>query len=147
MLEPYYNKVADFAMEFISDGRGTVRYCGLSVFDTRSGAYSGSVLDTEEEKTARLGAWISPALLLMIKEQLTMVLSKRLGSSYRGPLGVDMMVVSVDNQLMVHPCVELNLRLTMGHVALALTRRLAVTPKIMSIVYTDKYRLKVGAPI
>ena len=58
-----------------------------------------------------------------------------------------MMVVSVDNQLMVHPCVELNLRLTMGHVALALTRRLAVTPKIMSIVYTDKYRLKVGAPI
>lgn len=144
MMEPYYNKVSDFAMEFISNGRGTVRYCGLSVFDTRSGAYTGSILDTEEEKMKRLEAWISVDQLIMIKEQLTMVLSRELGNSYRGPLGVDMMVVSVDNQLKVHPCVELNLRRTMGHVALALTRRLAVTPKIMSIVYTDKYRLRVG---
>lgn len=147
MLEPYYNKVSDFAMEFLSDGRGTVRYCGLSVFDTRSGAYSGSVLDTEEDKVARLGAWISADQLAMIQEQLTRVLGKELGNSYRGPLGVDMMVVSVDNKLMVHPCVELNLRRTMGHVALALTERINVIPKLMSIVYTDKYRLKVGAPL
>ena len=147
MLEPYYNKVSDFAMEFISDGRGTVRYCGLSVFDTRSGAYTGSILDTEEDKVARLTTWISTDQLTMIKEQLTMVLGRELGNSYRGPLGVDMMVVSVDNKLMVHPCVELNLRRTMGHVALALTRRIKVLPKIMSIVYTDKYRLKVGPPI
>lgn len=147
MLEPYYNKVSDFAMEFVSDGRGTVRYCGLSVFDTHGGAYSGSILDTEEDKARRLGAWISTDQLILIREQLTMVLSKELGNSYRGPLGVDMMVVSIDNKLMVHPCVELNLRRTMGHVALALTRRIKVTPKIMSIVYTDKYRLKVGAPL
>lgn len=147
MLEPYYNKVSDFAMEFISDGRGTVRYCGLSVFDTRSGAYTGSILDTEEDKVARLTTWISTAQLIMIKEQLTMVLGRELGNSYRGPLGVDMMVVSVDNKLMVHPCVELNLRRTMGHVALALTQRIKVIPKIMSIVYTDKYRLKIEAPL
>ena len=76
-----------------------------------------------------------------------MVLARELGNSYRGPLGVDMMVVSVDNKLMVHPCVELNLRRTMGHVALALTRRFKVLTKIMSIVYTDKYRLKIEAPL
>lgn len=134
-------------MEFISDGRGTVRYCGLSVFDTRSGAYTASILDTEEDKAARLATWISADQLILIKEQLTMVLARELGNSYRGPLGVDMMVVSVDNKLMVHPCVELNLRRTMGHVALALTRRFKVLPKIMSIVYTDKYMLKIEAPL
>ena len=53
----------------------------------------------------------------------------------------------LDYELMVYPCVELNLRRTMGHVALALTRRIKVLPKIMSIVYTDKYRLKIEAPL
>lgn len=144
MVEPYYNKVADFAMEFFSDGRGEVHYRGLSVFDTRSGAYTGSILDTEQGKEDRLASWVNHYQLNMINEQLACILCKELGNQYRGPLGVDMMVVRVGDKLKVHPCVELNLRGTMGHVALALTRRLKVTPQIMSVVYTDKYRIRVS---
>ena len=41
MVEPYYNKVKDFGMEFLSDGRGAVSYVGLSLFQTSNGAYTG----------------------------------------------------------------------------------------------------------
>ena len=43
--------------------------------------------------------------------------------SYRGPLGVDMMVVDVDGMRAVHPCVEVNVRRTMGMVAVDVARR------------------------
>ena len=33
-MEPLYNKVSDFALEFYADGAGGVRYTGLSVFLT-----------------------------------------------------------------------------------------------------------------
>jgi hypothetical protein len=59
-----------------------------------------------------------------------------LGCNYEGPFGIDMMVVAnpdatsekslaadiEERQFLLHPCVEINLRRTMGHVALALTR-------------------------
>ena len=43
---------------------------------------------------------------------------------YTGPLGVDMMVVrAADGSSLLHPCVEINVRMTMGHVALALSSK------------------------
>ena len=44
MVEPYYNKVKDFGMEFVSDGKGLVSYVGLSLFQTSNGAYTGNIL-------------------------------------------------------------------------------------------------------
>ncbi len=32
MLEPLYNKVKDFGMEFKREADGTIRYLGLSLF-------------------------------------------------------------------------------------------------------------------
>ena len=54
-------------------------------------------------------------------------LSRWLGTGYRGPLGVDMMLCRVEGRdgLCVHPCVEVNLRRTMGRVAADLARFLA----------------------
>ena len=49
MIEPYYNKVADFGMEFESFADG-VRYVGLSLFQTINGAYAGSILTQEHFK-------------------------------------------------------------------------------------------------
>ena len=34
------------------------------------------------------------------------------------PLGIDMMLIRMGGAVRLHPCVELNLRRTMGHVAL-----------------------------
>ena len=58
-----------------------------------------------------------------------------------------MMIVSspqTEDSFMVHPCVEMNLRRTMGHVALALTPRQPQPWRIMRIKRTDRYRLQVS---
>ena len=50
VIESFCHKVKDFGMEFESDGQGSVRYLGLSLFHTENGAYTGNILASEEEK-------------------------------------------------------------------------------------------------
>ena len=127
VVEPLYAKHLDFAMEFWSDGEGCVTYCGLSLFETHSnGAYSHNVYASEEAKTESLIRSIlqaaptqdkagAEALLTLVRGALERELSALVGAVYRGPLGVDMMVL---NDGRIHPCVEVNLRMTMGFAAL-----------------------------
>lgn len=65
ILEPYYNKVQDFAMEFYIEGE--VKYCGLSIFQSLHGAYTGSIIDTEERKRKFLSKYVDIELLDTIK--------------------------------------------------------------------------------
>jgi hypothetical protein len=61
--------------------------------------------------------------------------------TYSGPFGIDMMIIK-DGFL--HPCVEINLRRTMGHVALSLTPDDDEVVKVMRIELTDHYKLKIN---
>jgi hypothetical protein len=73
-----------------------------------------------------------------------------------GPLGVDMMVVAIDHLPLtidhltnaptsfLHPCVEVNLRRTMGHVALTLTPSDDDVQLAMRITLSDHYTLKIN---
>ncbi len=128
VVEPLCDKVADFAMEFESDGRGTVRYTGLSLFITHAqGAYAGNVVADEAVKEKMLHGLVPESLCSEIRTYLTRWFSDRVGFHYRGPLGVDMMVcTSILNSSgpCLHPCVEINLRRTMGDVAVHLGRKL-----------------------
>lgn len=142
MVEPYYNKVADFGMEFEAKPDGTVDYLGLSVFDTVNGAYTGSVVDEEPRKEATLACHVPMALLHEVARAVCRVLAPLFGGCYAGPFGVDMMVVDDGGRYLLHPCVELNLRRTMGHVALALARRVGGLPRTMRIAYDGHYRLE-----
>ena len=67
-LEPYYNKSAKtLAMEFyLEDNK--VNYCGLSIFSSLHGAYTGSLIDSEEKKRNLLGQYIETELLDTIKD-------------------------------------------------------------------------------
>ena len=123
IVEPYYYKVEDFGMEFESGGRGQVQYLGLSLFHTQNGAYTGNVLASEKEKRERIGQYLSVDLLDSVQQMLCQLLGHLFKDKYKGPLGVDMMVVNRDdkNGFLLHPCVEINLRRTMGHVALRLS--------------------------
>lgn len=116
MVEPAYNRVADFAMEFESDGEGGISYLGLSLFATQGAAYTSNVIATEEEKYHTLEQYLPLTRLEEVREALCHLLSPRLRGNYRGPFGVDMMVVEGG---LLHPCVEINLRRTMGHVAIS----------------------------
>ena len=125
IIEPYYNKVMDFAMEFTATTEGTVRYEGLSLFETNNGAYTGNLLATERKKQEMISRYIPADLLKNVTEKIVECLELK---DYQGPFGIDMMIVSSDlnnqSSYLLHPCVEINLRRTMGHVALALHHKL-----------------------
>lgn len=148
VAEPYYDKVFDFGMEFFSDGNGLLTYRGLSVFHTKNGAYTGNLLGDEDDKFQIISRYIPASLIHQSSAAIAGILGEKLAGAYAGPLGVDMMVVQQDGRLMLHPCVEINLRCTMGHAALALADRLppSANKRVMRITYTDKYRLQVQYP-
>ena len=144
MAEPYYNKVKDFGMEFYSDGDGHVSYLGLSLFHTANGAYTGNVLATEAAKRERLSRYLSPHLTDAVRQLICRETAQVYKGLYRGPFGVDMMVVADHSQFLLHPCVEINLRRTMGHVALALTPATGDQQCVMRITYSDNnYKLTI----
>ena len=132
-VEPYYNKVMDFGMEFeMVDGK--VLYRGLSLFDTIKNAYSGNVLCPEDKKVEMMARYVSPERLLQIRQHVIDVMEPALKGIYSGPFGVDMMISvkeqnlpasdgassDVQDDFGVNECIEVNLRRTMGHVAIDL---------------------------
>ena len=145
MVEPFYHKVKDFGMELMAQVDGSVEYSGLSLFKTENGAYIGNILATEDDKRRMMANYVDLRLLDRLEEEICLELSSLLQGKYHGPLGIDMMIVAQENHegFLLHPCVEMNLRRTMGHVALALSPTSAEPQGIMRISYHDKYHLRV----
>ena len=134
-FEPYYNKIRDFGMEFNANADGSIDYLGLSIFKTSKRTYTGSLLATEGTKLEYLSQYIDVSILKAVAETITTMLSALLLNKYVGPLGIDMMLVKQEgtNNLAIHPCVEINLRRTMGHVALSLSPSPLEPQRLMSI--------------
>ena len=154
MVEPFYHKAKDFGMEFTAEG-GVIRYEGLSLFVTRNGAYIGNMIAAERVKRQTLSRYVSLDLLDRVRDQ---VLSRLDLSGYEGPFGIDMMIVKsigngnhnsqlsiVNCQLGLHPCVEINLRRTMGHVALSISPTDDDIRAVMRVIYDgNHYKLKIN---
>jgi len=119
VCEPYYNKVEDFAMEFLSSADGGVKFAGYSLFEADvRGIYKENWLASDEAIEKRLSEHVSREVLLEVRRRLECELSAYIGAAYQGYLGVDMMIVRMeDGGYAVHPCVEVNLRMNMGVVA------------------------------
>ena len=140
MVEPCYDNVKDFGMEFESDGEGNVTYLGLSLFDTRNGAYTGNLIASEEQKMQAMPEELRSEIM-EVRDRICSLFGNEFKGKYKGPFGVDMMVVKTADGLLLHPCVEINLRRTMGHVALAIkpfadgvTRVMQITKKENNMV-------------
>lgn len=125
MIEPAYDKVIDFAMLFECHCGGEVRFHGYSRFyNSRATAYSGNMLASDAEIAACLHDFIDADLLEHVSSALESILTKLLDGEWRGFLGVDMLVArSSAGSFFLVPCVELNLRMTMGVVAHAVWNR------------------------
>ena len=140
MAEPRYDRRLDFALEFWRHADGRVTYEGLSLFmTTPAGVYAGNIVDTEEGKLHRLltaapqlSSLLTPSPSSPLSQQssppspllpppstLISALATELSSLppifYEGPLGVDLLITSDG---LLHPCVEINFRMTMGWLAL-----------------------------
>ena len=160
-VEPYYNKVMDFGMEFeMVDGK--VLYRGLSLFDTIKNAYSGNVLCPEDKKVEMMARYVSPERLLQIRQHVIDVMEPALKGIYSGPFGVDMMIYAKEQNLPasdgassdvqddfgVNECIEVNLRRTMGHVAIDLAdylqKSFSVLNQLMRVEFDgNRYHLRV----
>jgi hypothetical protein len=163
MVEPYYKRVKDFGMEFVSDGCGKVTFLGLSLFHTANGAYTGNIIATEATKREILSRYLPLKLLDAVVQKICVELGKMFNDRYCGPFGVDMMVVrypqssletnhvqqncepcTMNYALSLHPCVEINLRRTMGHAALALSPTDDDIRRVMRIDYANNvYKLRI----
>lgn len=120
MIEPLRDKINDFAALYAVNS-GVAEFAGLSLFKTsQSGAYSGNIVMGDRKISDYLGIDAGA-----IASDMTECLNRLLeGSGYSGMLGVDMMTYRGDEgKFSVEPCVEINLRSTMGFAALALNRR------------------------
>ena len=118
MGEPFYEKVKDFAMEFKVEGKD-VAFGGYSLFETDArGIYKENFLASDAMIEEMLSGYVSRDVLHAIRKSLLQELSLLLGGNYQGYLGVDMMIVRSDEEkYLVHPCVEVNLRMNMGVVS------------------------------
>lgn len=139
MIEPHYNKVADLAAEFYISRRGEAYYRGLSIFLTRNGQYQGNILAPMDWQRRYIERWLP----FEQYEQAVALLQSILSSAYKGymgPLGVDMMIVSEDKPRL-HPCVEVNLRQTMGHLSLSFHNESSV-PMLLNISADGDYHIE-----
>lgn len=117
MVESALDKVADFAMLFDME-EGKARFRGLSLFYNESySTYAGNILGSPEALRNLICRYIDPAALDATQIAVANALEKLAGSCHEGPIGVDMLVYRTDGQYLIAPCIEVNLRMTMGRVA------------------------------
>ena len=119
MVEPRFNVVQNFAVEYYADGLGSLNYKGMSLFETQNGVYRGNVLLTDEEIIRRLGQWV-PQCEVENDEEVLRHIRVLTCKGYMGPVGIDKFVYQqADGTYSVNHCVEINFRYTMGMVACA----------------------------
>lgn len=110
MAEPTWNRTLDFATEWWIKN-GEPEFVGYSVFDTSSrGKYHGNRNGSQEELLTMIRI-AAPDFTPEIIDAQKSALKEFISPFYNGPVGIDMFV---DNHGLINPCVEINLRMTMG---------------------------------
>lgn len=110
MGEHGYDRKADFASEWWCRG-GKAEYMGPSLFDTSAGGrYQGNLSMTSDEISERLDIMSSQWHDDILSAQQNAI-ERLIAPYYNGPLGIDMLVDKDGN---INPCVEINMRMTMG---------------------------------
>lgn len=130
LIEPCYDRVRDFAALFHSDGKEAT-FQGLSMFSTDpKGFYTGNIVAPQEVIAERTGIDTEPYISLLLN-----AVSSIVAPHYSGWFGVDMLVYrDKGGKERVAPCIEINLRRTMGVAALLIERRLKPdTPHILTL--------------
>lgn len=108
--------VTDFAMLFrIEDGH--VSREGLSLFYTETGAYRGNLLASDDCILRILSRHVPEKSVLMVQDAVAAFLTETFAGKYEGYLGADMFVCRDGDRYLIDPCVEINVRMTMGLLA------------------------------
>lgn len=122
MAEKMYQKNLEFASEWIIENQNP-KFLGFSLFKTSGrGKYHGNNLSPQKDIIDKIiktsNGHHNPETLNRIIARQQQELKNLIAPKYSGPLGIDMMIIDSGE---IHPCIEINLRFTMGHVAIAKT--------------------------
>lgn len=136
LIDKFYNKILDFAFEYIVTDK-YVEYIGISVFKASTdGKYEYNyVLPQTELKTIIIQQGVDEQIIDYLQQQHKILLKNELIGKYKGIVGIDMMVVNESDTIKIHPCLELNLRMNMGVLAIMLYKQ-----------YGDKSYACIGNP-
>lgn len=114
IAEPSWNKTIDFATEWEICNK-VPHFLGLSLFEASSrGKYHGNVKDSQDNLFKRIKDKATAFSFEIIEDQKK-ALETLIAPHYEGFLGIDMLA---DSNGKINSCVEINLRLTMGHLML-----------------------------
>lgn len=127
LAEPLLNKVHDLAFLF-DIKKGIISFTGTSHFFTdKNGKYEGNFLNgISKPDFQEINSFINEMQVKILTELIRVLQNSKLPAVYEGPFGVDMLIYRDDNdELFINPCLEINLRFTMGFVALKIEKMLA----------------------
>lgn len=141
LCEVPLDKTMDFAMEFTCLN-SIARFAGYSIFtnDSHCSYDHGIVaprLVLEQAIASNLG---QPELIAATREALCDILTDLIAPHYNGCIGIDMMLYKdSDGLVKLNPCVEINLRMTMGAVTVAIANQY-LAPGSMATLSVSYYK-------
>lgn len=118
MIEKAFDVITDFAMLFHGTGNQDFQFTGFSLFQTNNRAYRANMIQSDDATLSLLDSYVGQEKILNTCRKLKMFLNNSIAPYYLGPVGVDMFIYrNHDGSYALNPCVEINLRHTMGMVA------------------------------
>lgn len=139
-----YDKVLDFALEFNIGENENTEFLGYSIFDAAvSGQYAGNIVAPQSTLQKMLyDAGLHHETLQKLISFYIKEFSSSMFPVHTGPVGVDMIVCKGEKPT-IHPCIEINMRMNMGIVAMLLAKRLpkpidenlTLTPQAISPIF------------
>ena len=120
MVEPWLDKVMDYSLHFYITPGCDLKQLGPAYFFTNSnGQYQGNYLGGAPDHMPKL------PLDILTRDVAKAIKQSPLMHNYSGYFGVDgIMFRNSQNQLLIHPCLEINLRYTMGTLSLFLEKKI-----------------------
>lgn len=119
LCEKPLSAVLDFAMEFRCNN-GQTEFIGYSIFnnDTQSSFSGGLLMSTDRLHDKIVSTLGDEKIILKVRDTAIEIINKLIAPYYSGYAGIDMMIYTdSDGELRINPCIELNLRTTMGVVS------------------------------
>lgn len=131
IAEPLLNKALDLALLF-EIKKGKVENLGTSYFYTNNkGQYEGNYLNGLPSTIDQRKVTFANSAIDEIRQALINAIENSLmAQHYEGVFGVDMLIYTDENNnLMINPCLEINVRHTMGLLALRLEKLISKNNK------------------
>lgn len=125
IADKLYDKTMDLALEFLIENNGTTHFAGYSVFNAGSNGYYGYNIAAPQKELREMiiSNGCNATLLDKLINYHCHALKKRLKGKYHGVVGIDMIIANENDKKRIHPCIEINLRMNIGVLALCVEKR------------------------